>query len=129
MSTERCSACRFASQKYNFDEHKCRRHAPMAAKVESYVDIRLWVPVFPIVRSDDWCGDFEWSDTTGRDVDDLTTMVIDTIEKAAVNVAAYLAMGRIGPTLQGDIEAETVLAALSLEVRKREPDAPRSTEA
>lgn len=59
MNDERCGTCRFASPEFNYREHKCRRHAPITEKVESHQDLRRWVPVFPIVSSDDWCGDYE----------------------------------------------------------------------
>ena len=61
MALERCVYCRFASGVNNYQEHDCRRHAPTPDKVENYVDCRVWVPRWPIVRSDDWCGDFERS--------------------------------------------------------------------
>lgn len=38
---------------------ECRKHAPKVEHVESCHDIRRWVPVFPIMKNIDWCGEFE----------------------------------------------------------------------
>ena len=58
---ERCEYCRFASPVRNYRVHDCLRHAPKSDKLDNWQDGRVWVPRWPIVRSDDWCGDFERS--------------------------------------------------------------------
>lgn len=52
-----CSNCRFG--KVRGYALECRRRAPLAEHVASRIDIREWVPRFPIMRLDDWCGEFE----------------------------------------------------------------------
>lgn len=46
---------------------------------------------------------------------------IETLEHAALIVAAFVAQGRIGPLRLGDREAESLLAALTLIAQKVEP--------
>lgn len=53
-----CEDCRFAGPKRNYNDHECRRHAPEMVTVPHWQDIRLHVPRWPVVRSDDWCGDY-----------------------------------------------------------------------
>ena len=53
-----CSNCRFAAPRQNYDEWPCRRRAPVAEKVAFSQDLRGWVPRFPIMHGDDWCGEF-----------------------------------------------------------------------
>lgn len=54
-----CHTCHFAGPPFNYEDHKCLRHAPEVRTVESHVDLRRHVPVWPIVRSGDWCGDYQ----------------------------------------------------------------------
>ena len=39
-------------------------------KVESWKDIRGFIPVWPIVRSEDWCGDFSRKPSQPRPLKD-----------------------------------------------------------
>lgn len=57
MSTT-CERCAYSSPSYH-GHRECRRNAPVAEKVESYQDLRLWVPRFPVMRADEWCGEFK----------------------------------------------------------------------
>lgn len=53
-----CKDCEFAGQKQNYDDYPCQRNAPITAHTESNQDLRVWVPRFPIMHGDDWCGEF-----------------------------------------------------------------------
>ena len=55
----RCGSCRFAL-KVGFDDYECRKRSPVQERVEHYVDMRGWVPRWPVMKSADWCGDYEW---------------------------------------------------------------------
>jgi hypothetical protein len=61
-----CSNCRFAGKKQNYDDWPCQRHAPVAERVTSSQDLRMWVPQFPIMRGRDSCGDFEAKSPTPK---------------------------------------------------------------
>lgn len=53
----KCHECIYSVPRgYQFFE--CRRRAPIAEKVEHSVDLRGFIPIWPIVKLDDWCGDF-----------------------------------------------------------------------
>lgn len=62
-----CSTCRYAGKRRNYDDWPCQAHAPITRIVEPSRDIREYVPVWPIMRGDDWCGDWqpEIHDETG----------------------------------------------------------------
>lgn len=54
---ECCYVCRFG-----FDAMfgvECRKHAPLVRVVDPCIDIRQFVPVFPVMNKGEWCGDFE----------------------------------------------------------------------
>jgi hypothetical protein len=38
---------------------ECRKHAPELNQVPNHQDLREFVPVFPIMKDIDWCGEFE----------------------------------------------------------------------
>lgn len=54
-----CENCRYSEKLGTHDNYDCRRHAPVMEKVKSYFDLREYLPRWPIVKSTDWCGDFE----------------------------------------------------------------------
>lgn len=37
---------------------ECRKRAPIVERVEPHHDLRSWVPVFPVMKNIDWCGEF-----------------------------------------------------------------------
>jgi hypothetical protein len=57
MSTSTCETCTFAAQHSGYQQHQCRRNAPSLSDVPEHLDLRQHVPSWPIVRSDDWCGE------------------------------------------------------------------------
>lgn len=61
MST--CQTCRYAQKTNHFREAQCRRDAPRMEKVEPSVDLRMFVPVWPLVSYDDWCGQYARAST------------------------------------------------------------------
>jgi 5-methylcytosine-specific restriction endonuclease McrA len=55
-----CDRCRFAPEfDHPYAPQPCQRHAPTVEKVESWVDIRQYVPRWPLMHRDQKCGDFE----------------------------------------------------------------------
>ena len=50
-----CGVCAFAIW-HGFDTVECRRNAPAVEIVEASIDARKRVPVFPIMRKSDRCG-------------------------------------------------------------------------
>ncbi len=54
-----CSICKYSGKQQGFKDYPCQRYAPVMEKVESFVDGRQYMPRFPIMKGDDWCGDFE----------------------------------------------------------------------
>ena len=54
-----CAECRFSDKRPTYEDHDCRRHAPVMVVLKHWYDIREHVPAWPIVKSYDWCGDFE----------------------------------------------------------------------
>jgi hypothetical protein len=65
MRVASCWKCRYSGYDLEMDREppeywdtECRRHAPVADKVDSSRDLRQWVPRFPIMKVSDWCG--EW---------------------------------------------------------------------
>ena len=64
--TEKCETCRFAGRGYG--SNPCRRHAPITIHDPSRnmgVYPEAFQPRWPMVSSDDWCGDFELRAETG----------------------------------------------------------------
>lgn len=59
MSEQCCANCRFGASRYEWENTPCRRHAPATEKVESWQDLRGFVPRWPIMKAHDWCGDWE----------------------------------------------------------------------
>ena len=58
----RCSQCRFAGPRRGYQAHECRRHAPTAVHDPNQhcgVYQEAFVPRWPLMHGDDWCGDFE----------------------------------------------------------------------
>ena len=55
---ESCKTCRFAGPQFNFEDHECRRRSPVIL-LKHDVNYSLYTPKFPIVRSTDWCGEYE----------------------------------------------------------------------
>lgn len=53
-----CSACAYAGPRMGYEDHECRRRAPVAERVDAAQDLRQWVPRFPVMKAGDWCGDF-----------------------------------------------------------------------
>lgn len=53
-----CETCKFAADTSGYQQHQCRRNAPGLLTVPAHRDLRQHVPVWPIVRSDDWCGEY-----------------------------------------------------------------------
>lgn len=57
MIVAQCSTCRFA-EKIGYDDHQCRRRAPVSERVDACQDLRQWVPRWPVMKGADWCGDW-----------------------------------------------------------------------
>lgn len=63
MTAETCATCRFRGPLYRPADHAiagdatfaCRRHAPIATGGLHAPTMRVW----PWVRLDEWCGDYE----------------------------------------------------------------------
>ena len=55
---DNCSACRFAGETYDGRGFACRRHSPIAVEAPKLSQTGV-VTHWPMVRRDDWCGDFE----------------------------------------------------------------------
>jgi hypothetical protein len=55
-----CENCRFSLTTNLYDEFQCRRHAPKQRKNRPWGFPEL-VTTWPMVRSGDWCGDWEHS--------------------------------------------------------------------
>lgn len=53
----KCESCAFANEKTMW-EYECRKRSPHMNKVDYCQDIRGFVPVWPIVKFNDWCGEF-----------------------------------------------------------------------
>jgi len=56
---ESCAVCRFAGSEIGFERFPCRHSSPVAEKVDPSCDTLQWIPRFPIMKKNDWCGDFE----------------------------------------------------------------------
>ena len=54
-----CKMCKFSISGNGYDNYDCRRQAPSMVRVEAWQDIREFVPKFPVMHGDDWCGAFE----------------------------------------------------------------------
>lgn len=52
-----CANCKFSGRRFNYQDRECRRRAPVTEKIDACLDIREWVPRFPIMRETDWCGE------------------------------------------------------------------------
>lgn len=53
---DNCGECRFGkSEMFGIE---CRRRAPGFNQVPSHHDIRQFVPAFPVMKNEDWCGEF-----------------------------------------------------------------------
>lgn len=66
----RCSECRFAGPREFFNNHSCRRHAPIAIHDPTKhcgVHKDAFVPRWPFMEGDDWCGDFERAENFAKD--------------------------------------------------------------
>ena len=57
LSEGTCETCFFSGEKFNFNDHQCRRRSPEMEKVPAHIDIRMFIPVWPIVKAGDWCGE------------------------------------------------------------------------
>lgn len=53
-----CDQCVYAGPRRNYEDHECRRRAPVGERVDHWQDLRLWAPRWPIVKAKDWCGEF-----------------------------------------------------------------------
>jgi hypothetical protein len=56
--TSTCPQCAFSAPSAN-DTFECRRRSPVAERVEAWQDLRLWLPRFPVMQYNDWCGEFQ----------------------------------------------------------------------
>lgn len=58
MTGSTCATCKFAAPKTGYEQHQCRRNAPDLRTVSPHIDTREHVPIWPIVSSNDWCGEY-----------------------------------------------------------------------
>ena len=57
-----CYSCRYGRKTNYFDQYECRRNAPKEVKWDETQiarDGRKHVPVWPLMRGEDWCGEYE----------------------------------------------------------------------
>lgn len=54
-----CVDCKYSGGRIGYEDYPCKRHSPVIEKVHSCHDIREFIPVWPIMKASDWCGDFE----------------------------------------------------------------------
>ena len=71
MSDERCGNCKYWHHRYGVDDEShvpgvCRRHAPVIREFGRQFEWVDWQseasarpPVWPGIRYNDWCGDYE----------------------------------------------------------------------
>lgn len=53
-----CSSCRFAeADQHNIGAYQCRRRAPVAVPIQTPQGVG-GMSMFPVVKSDGWCGEF-----------------------------------------------------------------------
>lgn len=57
MKSDRCETCVFFANGNRFKEGQCRRRSPVASRILSDEN----AAVFPVVKYEDWCGEFEKS--------------------------------------------------------------------
>lgn len=55
--TRACKTCCFGKSR-GFDDVECRKRAPTSETVPHHQDLRRHLPVFPIMRGDDWCAEY-----------------------------------------------------------------------
>lgn len=53
-----CKFCAFGLHTNHYREVECRRHAPIVRRVEFTQDLRGHIPEWPLMKEDDWCGEF-----------------------------------------------------------------------
>ena len=66
--SETCETCRFAGQRYGYQQYPCQRHAPITIHDPGNnmgVYPEAFQPRWPMMQADDWCGDFELRTETG----------------------------------------------------------------
>jgi len=56
--TKSCAQCGHAGPRLNLDDYECRKRAPVAERMEPTPNASRWVPRWPMMKAEEWCGEF-----------------------------------------------------------------------